>query len=90
MARRCNVEHLSRLVNGTEGSEDRRVFQLIGFPNEKGDYSSSVVRCVPNSIAKALRHYGHFTDDDVNVVSHLDVGTYKNWGAERCMVVRIA
>lgn len=90
MARRCNIEHLSRIVDSTEGNENRRVFQLIGFPDEDGDYSSNVVRCVPKEIAKAMRYYGRFTDDDIRVVSALSVGAYKNWGAEKCMVVRIA
>jgi hypothetical protein len=89
MARR-NIEHLSRSVSSTEGNEGRKVFQLIGFPNEKGDYTSNVVRCVPKSIAKAMRHYGTFTDDEIRVINALSVGAYKNWGAEKCMVVRIA
>ena len=92
MARRKNVEHLSRLVDGTKGKEGRKVFQLISFPDENGDYSSSIVRCQNTllSVAKAMRYYGTFTDDDIRVVNALSVGNYKNWGAENCMVVRIA
>ena len=92
MGRRNNVEHLSRFVDGTKGNEDRRVFQLIGFPDENGDYSSSIVRCKSTllSVARAMRYYGTFTDDDIRVVNALSVGNYKNWGAEKCMVIRIA
>ena len=92
MARRKNIEHLSRFVDGTKGKEGRKVFQLIGFPDENGDYSSSIVRCVSTliSVRNALRYYGTFSDDEVRLVSQLSVGEYKKWGAENCMVVRIA
>ena len=88
MARRKKIEHLSRLVDSS--IEGRRVFQLIGFPNKEGDFSTSVVRCSPKSIADALRHYGTFSDDEVRLVSHLNVGDYKSWSAEKCMIIRIA
>ena len=91
MARRRNIERISRIVDSIHNNEDnRRTFQLIGFPNEYGDYSTSVVRCVPQKIAEAMRYYGTFTDDDIRIVSALHVGNYKCWGAEKCMVVRIA
>lgn len=88
MARRKNIEHLSRLVDRV--IENRNTYQLIGFPNKEGDFSSSVVRCNPKCLAEALRHYGAFTDDEVTLVSHLDIGDYKSWGCEKCMVIRIA
>ena len=90
MKRRPNIEHLSRLVGGTNGHERRKVFQLIGFPDNDGDYSSSIVRCIPSKIAKAMRYYGTFTDDEIRTINALSVGAYKNWGSDRCMVVRIA
>jgi hypothetical protein len=90
MAKRNNIEHMSRIVGGI--MSDRRVYQLIGFPDENGDYSSSIVRCENTllSVAKAMRYYGTFTNDDIRVVNALSVGEYKSWGAERSMVIRIA
>ena len=92
MGRRNSVEHLYHLVDGTKGKEGRKVFQLIGFPDENGDYSSTIVRCEDTllSVAKAMRYYGSFTNDDIRVVNALSVGNYKNWGAEKCMIIRIA
>lgn len=88
MARRKNIEHLSRLVDSS--IKGRLVYQLIGFPNNEGDFSTSVVRCAPKSIGDALRHYGTFSDDEVRLVSHLNVGEYKSWGGDNCMIIRIA
>lgn len=88
MARRRNIEHLSRFVGGVE--ENRLVFQLIGFPDKNGDFVSNLVRCTPNRIGEAIRHYGTFSDDEVRLVSHLQVGNYKSWGADKCMIIRIA
>ena len=92
MGKRNSIEHLYRFVDGTKGKEGRKVFQVIGFPDENGDYSSSIVRCENTllSVAKAMRYYGTFTNDDIRVVNALSVGEYKSWGAERSMVIRIA
>ena len=88
MARKPNIEHLERFISSAD--ENRRVFQLIGFPDQDGDYSSTLIRCVPKSIGRAFRHYGDFSNDEITIISHLTIGSYKNWGAERCMVIRIA
>ena len=90
MARRKNVEHLSRFVDGTKGKEGRKAFQLISFPDEKGDYSSSVVRCNSTllSVKDAMRYYGTFTDDEIRVINAISVSEYRKWGDY--MVVRIA
>lgn len=89
MARKKDIEELSRVVSGTFGDK-RKCFQLIGFPNIEGDFSSTMVRCREGKEEKMLRHYGQFSNTDIETIKHLGVGEYKCWGTDSCMVVRIA
>jgi len=89
MARKKNIEELSRVVSGTYGDK-RKCFQLIGFPNSVGDFSSTMVRCREGKEEEMLRYYGHFSNNDIETIKLLGVGMYKCWGTDSCMVVRIA
>jgi hypothetical protein len=89
MTRKKDIEELSRVVSGTFGDK-RKCFQLIAFPDNDGDFSSTIVRCREGKEAGMLRYYGQFSNNEIEVVKLLGVGEYKCWGTDRCMVVRIA
>lgn len=89
MARKKDIEELSRVVSGTFGDK-RKCFQLIGFPDIYGDFSSTIVRCREGKEEEMLMRYGYFSNTDIETIKHLGVGEYKCWGTDRCMVVRIA
>ena len=89
MVRKKDIEQLSRVISSTF-DDKRRCYQLIGFPDNKGDFSSTMVRCREGKEKEMLGCYGYFSDNDIETIKLLGVGTYKCWGTDKCMVVRIA
>ena len=57
--------------------EGYKSFALIGGPSKSEDYKDycvTLVRCKEERIAKELRHWGSFSDDDIELVNGLDNG----------------
>ena len=91
VGRKKSIEELSRVVSGTY-NDTRRCYHLIGFADERGDFSATTIKCRNDfkTIFKMLNMYGNFTDDDARLVEHLGVGNYKSWGTDKCMIIRVA
>lgn len=97
MARRKNIEHLYHNGSSLCLEKGRRDYMLIALPDEEmakksdkyGDYGINHVRCVEKCISDAVRHYGNFTDEDVEHIKAMKIGD--NWLAdEHSLIIRVA
>ena len=85
-----NIEQISRFVGSLCEFEKRRVFQLIGFADNKGDFVSTIFSCTEKTIDKAFRCYGVFTNEELKAIADLSMGEHINWENDKCMVIRVA
>ena len=69
------LKHFNRIHTLEE--DGYKSFALIGGPSKSEDYKDycvTLVRCKRNKVAKELRHWGFFTDGDIEAIESLNHG----------------
>lgn len=69
------LKHYNRMHTLEE--EGYKSFALIGGPSKSEDYKDycvTLVRCKENRVAKELRHWGAFSNADIEAINGLDHG----------------